>query len=95
MIESQGNDHPTAEDLALLIGGDLPYVRRWQIQNHIHHCADCEQEFEHYQAAATELRRLAGAGMLTGFEAIGDWSRLEREMTGNINVGVAAATSHR
>jgi hypothetical protein len=28
---------------------------------------------------------------LTGFEAIADWPRLEREMMGNIAVGVAAA----
>ena len=91
MSEPNANDHPTSEDLALLVGGEMPYVRRWQIQNHVHHCAACEQELEHYQAAHSELKRLAEAEMLTGFEAIGDWSRLEREMTGNINVGVAAA----
>lgn len=38
-----------------------------------------------------ELRREAEAQTLTGFEAIADWSRLEREMIGNIAVGVAAA----
>lgn len=91
MIEPAGNDHPSIEDLALLVGGEMPYVRRWQIQNHVHHCASCEQELEQYHAAHSELRRLSAAEMLTGFEAVGDWSRLKREMTGNINVGVAAA----
>ena len=33
----------------------------------------------------------SGGKTLTGFEAIADWSRLEREMIGNIAVGVAAA----
>jgi hypothetical protein len=100
MTESWQNNHPTAEELALLLGGDMPYVRRWQIQNHVNHCAECEQEFERYQASQGELRRLADAEMLTGFEAIGDWDRLQREMTGNIHVGLAAAraigkSSHR
>jgi hypothetical protein len=100
MTELRDNSHPNAEELALLVGGDIPYVRRWQIQNHVNHCAECEQEFERYQASHAELRRLAEAEMLTGFEAIGDWDRLQREMTGNIHVGVAAAraidkSSHR
>jgi len=38
-----------------------------------------------------ELKRQARAEILTGFEAIADWARLEREMEGNIIVGVAAA----
>lgn len=41
--------------------------------------------------AIGELRREAETQTLTGFEAIADWSRLEREMVGNIAVGVAAA----
>lgn len=91
MMGPQGSDHPSLEDLALLVGGEMPYVRRWQVEDHVHHCARCEHEFEQFQAAQAELRRLAEAEMLTGYEAIGDWSRLEREMAGNISVGVAAA----
>ncbi len=90
MMEPQGSDHPSLEDLALLVGGEMPYVRRWQVEDHVHHCARCEHELEQFQAAHAELRRLAEAEMLTGYEAIGDWSRLEREMAGNISVGVAA-----
>ncbi len=37
------------------------------------------------------MRREAHSETLTGFEAVADWSRLEREMLGNIGVGVAAA----
>jgi hypothetical protein len=91
MMEPQGSDHPSSEDLALLVGGEMPYVHRWQVQDHVHHCAKCEHELEQFQAAHAELRRLAEAEMLTGYEAIGEWVRLEREMAGNISVGVAAA----
>jgi hypothetical protein len=91
MMEPQRSDHPSLEELALLVGGEMPYVRRWQVEDHVHHCARCEHEFEQFQAADAELRRLAEAEMLTAYEAVSDWGRLEREMAGNINVGVAAA----
>jgi hypothetical protein len=38
-----------------------------------------------------ELKRLSATETLTGFEAIADWSRLEREMEGNIVVGLDAS----
>ena len=42
-------------------------------------------------AARAELNRESSDETLTGFEAIADWRSLEREMLGNIAVGVAAA----
>jgi hypothetical protein len=44
-----------------------------------------------FQSARAQLKREADSQTLTGFEAIADWERLEREMLGNIAVGVSAA----
>jgi hypothetical protein len=76
---------------ALYAGRDLPWGTRLKIRIHLRHCAECEEKVESFRAATAELRREADAGTLTGFEAIADWSRLEREMMGNIAVGVSAA----
>jgi hypothetical protein len=43
-----------------------------------------------FKSAHAELKREAQDQTLTGFEAIADWARLEREMLGNIGVGLAA-----
>ncbi|MGA8030346.1 MAG: hypothetical protein WB992_24650 [Bryobacteraceae bacterium] len=82
--------HPTPEILALYSSGDLPIVERWRTGRHIGRCANCEQQVFLFRSATVELKREAGTRTLTGFEAIADWTRLEREMLGNIAVGVAA-----
>jgi hypothetical protein len=76
---------------ALYAGRDLPWGTRLKIKMHLRRCAECEGKVESFRAATAELRREAEANTLTGFEAIADWARLEREMMGNIAVGVAAA----
>ena len=76
---------------ALYTGRELPWRTRLKIKAHLRHCAECERKVESFHAAKAELRREAETSTLTGFEAIVDWSRLEREMMGNIAVGVAAA----
>lgn len=83
--------HPRPETLALYATGDLPWRLRWRTGAHIKYCADCEQQVLLFRSAAVELKREAETQTLTGFEAIADWTRLEREMLGNIAVGVAAA----
>lgn len=83
--------HPAAEILALYAGGELPLLARWRLGRHVRRCADCEQQVALFHSAKAELKREADSQTLTGFEAIADWSRLEREMLGNIGVGVAAA----
>lgn len=84
-------DHPNLENLALYSKRDLPWVMRCQIGRHVRKCADCEEQVLRFRSARDEFKREADAQMLTGFEAITDWARLEREMLGNIAVGVAAA----
>ncbi len=83
--------HPSVQSLSLYSGGDLPWTTRLSVARHLKHCSDCEQQVSVFRSSKSELRREAGAQALTGFEAIADWNRLEREMLGNIAVGVAAA----
>lgn len=84
-------EHPSLELLSLYSSGDLPLLLRFRTGQHVHACADCEQQVLSLRAAKTELRREAQAEVLTGFEAIADWPALESVMMGNIRVGVAAA----
>lgn len=83
--------HPTHRSLALLSGGDLPWFVKTKIQLHLRGCLRCQQYLASLEESVGELRREADTQTLTGFEAIADWPRLEREMMGNIAVGVAAA----
>jgi len=83
--------HPGLDTLALYSRGDLPLAERWRIKRHVKRCTLCEHELLLFASAHAELKREASAQTLTGFEAIVDWLRLEREMLGNIGVGVAAA----
>ncbi|MGI8961452.1 MAG: hypothetical protein ACR2IV_17165 [Bryobacteraceae bacterium] len=88
---SRNADHPNLQTLALYSKRDVAWGRRLQIRRHIGRCADCEEQVLRFQSARDELKREANSQTLTGFEAITDWTRLEREMLGNIAVGVAAA----
>ena len=83
--------HPRLETLALYVTGDLSWRLRWRTGAHIKYCRDCEQQFLLFRSAVAELKHEAETQTLTSFEAIADWTRLEREMLGNIAVGVAAA----
>lgn len=83
--------HPSLKFLALYANGDLPLLKQWQVKHHIWGCSRCDEEVSQLQSALAELRKEASTSTLTAFEAVVDWSRLEREMLGNIAVGVAAA----
>lgn len=89
--ETRNTGHPVPADLALFSSGDLPRGARWRIGRHVKHCSDCERQVLSFRAAKTELKREAQTETLTAFEAIADWARLEREMLGNIAVGLSAA----
>jgi hypothetical protein len=83
--------HPGAPVLALFSSGDLSWRDAWRLRHHINRCEECERLVAEFRAAKAELKREAQSETLTAFEAIADWSVLEREMLGNIAVGVAAA----
>lgn len=85
------DQHPSTPILALFISGDLPWRDMWRVRRHVNACEQCEQQVSEFRGAKAELRREAHSETLTGFEAIADWNVLEREMLGNIAVGVAAA----
>jgi hypothetical protein len=91
MNSRKSGGHPRVEALALFARGDLAWFERRPIMYHVRHCAECEHEVEQFRASLEELRRGASAGLPPALEPAGDWSRIEREMTGNINVGVAAS----
>lgn len=85
------NVHPRVETIALWVSGDLDWRLRWRTGRHIEHCGPCGRQAKLFQSARAELKREAETETLTGFEAIADWDVLEREMVGNIAVGLAAA----
>jgi hypothetical protein len=89
--EMKKDQHPSAPILALFIGADLPWRDMWRVKRHINACEQCELQVSELRSAKAELRREAHSETLTAFEAIADWNVLEREMLGNIAVGVAAA----
>lgn len=87
--------HPDVSTLALMgksggAGGDLPFWTRWKIRRHVKQCASCQQEAEAFHQSYLSFRREADQETLTSFEAVADWTRMEREMLGNIRVGVSA-----
>jgi hypothetical protein len=83
--------HPHIEILSLYSAGDLPLLLWLRTGHHIERCAICEQQMLAFRSAKAELKREAGAQILTSFEAIADWHALESDMLGNIRVGVAAS----
>src|SRR5690242_20679053 len=91
MNSLNGKTHPQTEELALFSRGDLPVTRRLLINAHVRTCPACEAEVEQFQAVAAAFKKEAAAQTLNSLEATADWARLEREMTGNIKVGIAAA----
>jgi hypothetical protein len=92
MRSSEANtSHPALSTLALYSGGDLQWAERWRLRRHIRQCPECEQQISRFRSAREQLQHEASSETLTAFEAIADWNRLEREMLGNVAVGVAAA----
>ncbi len=83
--------HPTYGMLALFAAQDLAWTKRFSMQRHLAKCPACDAQVRAFRSTKQELRREAESETLTSFEAIADWSRLEREMIGNIAVGVSAA----
>lgn len=83
--------HPSSQALALFVTADLPWTKKIKVGHHVWHCAQCEERVAAFRDARKQLKDDAAVSMLTGFEAVVDWPSFEREMLGNITVGVAAA----
>ena len=83
--------HPSLQTLALYAGGDLPGFPAFRTRIHVRFCKPCQDEVTRFRLARAELKRTTEQELLANCEPITDWKRLEREMTGNITVGLAAA----
>jgi hypothetical protein len=84
---ASGAVHPDSNSLALYSTRDLPWISRMAIRHHVSGCLECERQVSRFRSSLVELKRKAAN---EGLPEI-DWIRLEREMLGNIAVGVAAA----
>lgn len=88
-MEGREHDiHPALSKLALCASGDLRGFAAWRLRHHLRRCPLCRKEAEAFRATRDELRRSADREALA---ALAHWNRREREMIGNIAVGVAAA----
>lgn len=77
--------HPSAANLALAAGGDLPFAQALLVRLHMSGCSRCRQQYR----AFVQLRQDTAAALSTpppGF----DWGRLEAEMRANIRLGLTA-----
>ncbi len=83
--------HPDNEVLALYSRGDLPWRQRWSVRKHVQLCRQCGYQLEQFKSATAALRQEAMEEMPAASESIANWSALEREMVGNIKVGLDAA----
>ncbi len=91
MTQLNANIHPPTGELALCARRDLPRLRQWQVNRHLARCADCANQVNRFRLAANETRRISELTTDAALEVAFDWSRLQREMAGNISVGIAAA----
>lgn len=76
--------HPSAEQLALFAGGDLPLFEGLAVRWHLRTCAACRFEVQEFRSASDEAR--------AEFEPPASlaWESLAAEMKANIRVGLAA-----
>ena len=81
--------HPNESQLALFAGGDLGFLDRWRMKQHLSRCSACESEVQALRSASNQIREIAGE-MPGDLNIDRNWDRLAEEMTGNIRVGLAA-----
>lgn len=82
----EGASHPSEHVLARYAGGDATWPERWYVSRHVRQCEECEELVVRYQMDRAMLQDNAAEPP----HAL-DWASLEREMRGNILVGLAAS----
>lgn len=86
---SKFSSHPDLETLALYSEGDLPVLAKLDVRRHLANCKQCDHEVSQFRESRVQLREeTLRSGLNPTFS---DWAHLEREMMGNIRVGVAAS----
>ncbi len=82
--------HPKPTELALYATGDLPLTHRLGLRWHLRACANCRNELTELGRAISDVQSGAVRQAVSATPVL-DWGALEREMVGNIGVGLAAA----
>jgi hypothetical protein len=76
--------HPEERELALLAGDDLGWWEGRKLRQHVQECARCAIALADLEESRVDLSKLSGEGLPDGL----DWSRMEREMRGNIHLAL-------
>lgn len=84
-------NHPGQRVLALYSTRDLPWIKSLLVSQHLRRCSECSGTVRSFRHTKCDLKEQARSGLLAAHENHIDWLRVEREMLGNIAVGVAAA----
>lgn len=90
-LASVSLSHPAVEILALHLRGELALISRLRCKWHLSSCPECRAVLQGLRSSFDYLRSEAASEAMPGYSATSNWTRLEREMAGNIVVGVAAA----
>lgn len=83
--------HPAPSTLALLSGGDLPFLAALQARWHLRSCEKCTREFEAFRLARVELKPDSATDDQS-VECDPAWNALEAEMRANIRLGLTAGS---
>jgi hypothetical protein len=89
MTREDSRVHPSVINLALFSRKDLPFIAGLKVRWHLAGCSECGNQVRLFRSAVEQVRHSARTEPLGGLEL--DWPRLEREMLGNIAVGLDAA----
>lgn len=84
--------HPAPSTLALLSGGDLPFLAALKTRWHLHACERCARDYEAFLSARAELKLDAAAADGESVECDPAWQSLEAEMRANIRLGLTAGS---
>jgi hypothetical protein len=84
-------NHPAANDLALLAGGDAGPFRRFFLDRHARGCADCQGKIAEFQHQREEISIFHDELELPDL----NWNSLAAEMRANIRLGLEAGACVR
>ena len=79
--------HPNEDILALYAGGDLDFIERVPVALHVRGCGRCRQVVADHRTIRVELKSVRERASAP----LGDWDRLNDEMTANIRLGLSMA----
>jgi len=75
--------HPSETDLSLLAGGELNWLRRFQVEGHVSRCGECRDVVASFGELRSAVHDYTPSGTF-------DWDRISADMRANIRVGLDA-----